>query len=151
MKLLLLTLATLFSTSIVIAQTNYGGSACAKVKNSEGRYRYICAVTSAYASYSNQTDAKKALENSLNNKKGYNEEIVDYINCDIDEADGSNHNGQASVKVKNKNGDIRVITVSTGDYESDKTKIARKRELLRKLESELRSDEIFIDEINFDI
>lgn len=132
---------------------NYGGSAHVTVKDKSGNYRVINVVSDnpLYNPQTSISDAKNALLAKLQQYVAYDEEMVDNTYYSVDKLTSDTYKGQASVRVKNKSGNRRVITVVTSDYASDKTLLGRKRELLQKLNSEKNYDEEFIDAVNYDL
>lgn len=132
---------------------NYGGSAYVTVKSKSGTYRTINVVSEnpLFAPKTSTGDAKNALLSKLKQELSYDEEMVDDIYYNVDKLTSDSYKGQASVRVKDKDGKRRVISVTTGDYESDKTLLGRKRELLQKLKSEKKYNEEFIESISYDL
>lgn len=132
---------------------NYGGSAYVTVKSKSSTYRTINVVSenTLYSPKTSMGDAKNALLSKLKQELSYDEEIVDDIYYNVDKLNSDSYKGQASVRVKDKDGNRRVISVITGDYESDKTLLGRKRELLQKLKSEKKYNEEFVEGISYDL
>lgn len=147
-------LAVLFCLFAFTANAqNYGGSAYVTVKSKSGNYRVINAVSdnALYSPKTSTGDAKNALLAKLKQELAYDEEMIDDIYYSVDKLTSDSYKGQASVRVKDKDGNRRIISVTTGDYESDKTLLGRKRELLQKLKSEKKYNEEFIEGINYDL
>ena len=132
---------------------NYGGSAYVTVKSKSGAYRTINVISESvlYSPKTSMGDAKNALLSKLKQELSYDEEMIDDIYYNVDKLTSDSYKGQASVRVKDKDGNRRVISVITGDYESDKTLLGRKRELLQKLKSEKKYNEEFIEGISYDL
>lgn len=148
-------LLTIFFTafSFAVNAQNYGGSAYVTVKSKSGNYRVINVVSenALYNPKTSTADAKNALLAKLKQELAYDEEMIDDIYYSVEKLTSENYKGQASVRVKDKDGNRRVISVTTGDYEGDKTLLGRKRELLQKLKSEKKYNEEFIEGINYDL
>lgn len=129
----------------------YYGSACVKLKNAEGKYRFQTVIMGTYTDCYSITSAKAKLLQQLEESKGYNEEFAGSVVYDIEENNSTNYNGDATARVINSKGEERTIIVKTGDYSSDKSKNGRKQELLRLLESKKGYDETYYECIIFDL
>jgi hypothetical protein len=147
-------LVVLFSLFTFTANAQkYGGSAYVTVKSKDGNYRVINVVSdnALFRPQTSTSDAKNALLSKLKQELAYEEEMADDIYYDVDVLTTDNYKGQASVRVKDKDGSRRVISVTTGDYDSDKTLLGRMRELLEKLKTAKKYNEEFIEGINYDL
>lgn len=147
-------LAILFTTLAFGANAQkYGGAAYVSVKSKNGNYRTINVVSDnpLYSPKTSTADAKNALLAKLKQELAYDEEMVTDIYYNVDKLTSDSYKGQASVRVKDKDGNRRVISVTTGDYSSDKTLLGRKRELLDKLKSGKKYNEEFIEGISYDL
>ncbi|WLD24602.1 hypothetical protein NU10_04175 [Flavobacterium dauae] len=92
-----------------MAQTYYGGSAYVHVKDDQGNSRVVTATVSC--AYSTEADAKRALEPV----KGYNEEFNSQIYYSIDRCssnDDKYYGGSSSARVKDSDGNSRVVTAT---------------------------------------
>lgn len=150
-KVVLLLTILFAALSFTSNAQKYYGSACVKLKNSDGKYRYHTVVMGTYTDCYSVTSAKARLLQQLEESKGYREEFAGSVVYDIEPANSSAYHGDATARVVNSKGEERTIIVKTSDYASDKTKNGRKQELLQLLESKKSYDETFYECIIFDL
>lgn len=133
----------------VMAQ-KYGGSAYVHVRNSEGKNRVLTATISC--TYPTESYAKTELEKTLLSKKRVGDEYNSQIYYDIDlsrKYDSRYYGGSASVRVKNEDGESRVLNTSIS---CTRTSVCEaKGELQLSLMAKKRLGEEFISGITYDI
>ena len=125
-----------------MAQSYYGGSAYAHVKDSNGNSRVVIATVSC--AYSTEADAKKALEPV----KGYNEEFDSQIYYSIDRCSSNDdryYGGSSAARVKDRNGNTRVVTATVSCAYNT---VADAKKALEPVKG---YDEEFISGISYDI
>lgn len=129
---------------------SYGGSAYVHVRNFEGKNRVL--TTTISCTYVSESNAKTELEKSLLSKKRVGDEYNSQIYYDIDlsrKDDSRYYGGSASVRVKNEDGESRVLNTSIG---CTRTSVCEaKGELQLSLMAKKRVGEEFISGITYDI
>ncbi len=132
---------------------NYYGSASVAVRSKTGTYRVINVVSEnpLYRPKRTAEVAKEELLTKLKQEISYDEEMVEAPAYAVEKATADSYRGQASVRVAEKGARSRVIVVSTNEYETDKTLLGRKRELLQKLKAEKRYNEEFIESVTYNL
>jgi hypothetical protein len=145
-----LILATFSFFTKASAQTKYGGSAYAYVEDAKGNKRVINEASDDLRSTS--VAAKQKLQNNIETQVKFNERLISGISYTIDIVDVGNidkYAGTASVKVKEENGNIKVINeaVSCSNQDIPTARI----NLLNRLLSSVKYNETVISPISYDI
>jgi len=147
-KFYLISLA-MITTSYLNAQ-EYGGVAQVFVEDSDGSTRLIAVVIDC--SKTTESSAKSSLEYELRKSKNISERFSSSIYYDIRKSysdDDKSYGGSVSVKVKESNGDWRIINTTISCTKS--TSCGALSSLLWELTKEKFAGEDFAELISFDI
>ena len=109
-----------FFTILILSSNNswaqkYGGSAYVHVKDDKGNARTLNAVAGCISL--SESSAKSSLKASLESERKYNEEFESQVYYSIDQCsndDDKKYGGSASVKVRDDDGNERVLNTTTG-------------------------------------
>ncbi len=145
LALILFMVTTMFNSAMA---QKYGGSAYVHVKDYEGKTRVL--NTTISCTYASENYAKLELEKTLLEKKRTDDEYNSQIYYDIDlsrKDDGRYYGGSASVRVKNDEGESRVLNTSIS---CTRTSVCEaKGELQLSLMAKKRLGEEFISGITY--
>lgn len=129
---------------------DYGGSASAVVRDSEGKKRTI--NVNEYCNSSTYSYSTQKLLSSLNSDRKYNEVFISSVAYSITKCydkDPQNYGGSASVSVVDDAGNSRFLNVS--EYCNSSTVAYVKQKLLSSLNSDRKYNEKFTSPVKYSI